>query len=138
MILVTVRVCLYVCLFLLFRARGVVRTEVPGDAKEDTSIPLLSKHIQTLKRKIRRFEERFEQEMNYKVRIIQNPGYTLYGQKYWDTPFFRTEKRHFQNSDNKDGNIIHVFKNLYLCSNSFESSFLFDSCLIHRDTVMLE
>ncbi len=71
--------------FLLFRARGVVRTEVPGDAKEDTSIPLLSKHIQTLKRKIRRFEERFEQEMNYKVRIIQNPGYTLYGQTYWDT-----------------------------------------------------
>jgi len=96
--------------FLLFRARGVVRTEVPGDAKEDTSIPLLSKHIQTLKRKIRRFEERFEQEMNYKVRIIQNPGYTLYGQKYWDTPFFRTEKSHFQNSGNKDGNIIDVFK----------------------------
>lgn len=61
--------------FLLFRARGVVRTEVPGDAKEATSIPLLSKHIQTLKRKIRRFEERFEQEMNYKVRIIKNLGY---------------------------------------------------------------
>uniref|UniRef100_A0A9J7Z9Y7 Family with sequence similarity 13 member C n=1 Tax=Cyprinus carpio carpio TaxID=630221 RepID=A0A9J7Z9Y7_CYPCA len=50
----------------LIMARGVVRTEVPGDAKEATSIPLLSKHIQTLKRKIRRFEERFEQEMNYK------------------------------------------------------------------------
>ncbi|KAF4106857.1 hypothetical protein G5714_012847 [Onychostoma macrolepis] len=47
-------------------ARGLVRTEVPGDAKEATSIPLLTKHIQTLKRKIRRFEERFEQEMNYK------------------------------------------------------------------------
>ncbi len=107
MILVVVR-C--VC-FLLFRARGVIRTEDPGDAKEATSIPLLTKHIQTLKRKIRRFEERFEQEMNYKVRIIKNPGYTLYRQKYWDTPFFRTEKRHFQNSGNKDGNIIPVFKN---------------------------
>ncbi len=104
MILVVVR-C--VC-FLLFRARGVIRTEDPGDAKEATSIPLLTKHIQTLKRKIRRFEERFEQEMNYKVRIIKNPGYTLYRQKYCDTPFFRTEKRHFQNSGNKDGNIIHV------------------------------
>uniref|UniRef100_A0A671RLI7 Family with sequence similarity 13 member C n=1 Tax=Sinocyclocheilus anshuiensis TaxID=1608454 RepID=A0A671RLI7_9TELE len=50
----------------LIMARGVVRTEVPGDAKEATSIPLLTKHIQTLKRKIRRFEERFEHEMNYK------------------------------------------------------------------------
>ncbi|XP_016392294.1 protein FAM13C [Sinocyclocheilus rhinocerous] len=50
----------------LIMARGVVRTEVPGDAKEATSIPLLTKHIQTLKRKIRKFDERFEHEMNYK------------------------------------------------------------------------
>ncbi|KAK7123032.1 hypothetical protein R3I94_019971 [Phoxinus phoxinus] len=50
----------------LIMARGVVRTEVHGDAKESTSIPLLTKHIQTLKRKIRKFEERFEQDMHYK------------------------------------------------------------------------
>ncbi|XP_055032127.1 protein FAM13C isoform X1 [Misgurnus anguillicaudatus] len=50
----------------LIMARGVVRTETPGDVKEATSITLLTKHIQTLKRKLRKFEERFEQEMNYK------------------------------------------------------------------------
>ncbi|XP_051968024.1 protein FAM13C-like [Xyrauchen texanus] len=50
----------------LFMAREVVRTEVSGDAKEVASIPLLTKHIQTLKRKMRKFEEHFEQEMNYK------------------------------------------------------------------------
>uniref|UniRef100_A0A8C1J312 Family with sequence similarity 13 member C n=1 Tax=Cyprinus carpio TaxID=7962 RepID=A0A8C1J312_CYPCA len=50
----------------LIMARGVVRTEVSGDAMEATSIPNLTKHIQTLKRKIRKFEERFEQEMKYK------------------------------------------------------------------------
>jgi len=60
---------LYLC-YLLSRARGVVRTEAHGDAKESTSISLLTKHIQTLKRKIRKFEERFEQDMNYKVRFI--------------------------------------------------------------------
>ncbi len=37
--------------------------------------------------------------------------YTLYRQNYWDTPFFRTEKMHFQICGNNDGNIIHVFKN---------------------------
>ncbi len=36
--------------------------------------------------------------------------HSLYGQKYWDTPFFRREKA-FPNCDNKDGNIIHVLKN---------------------------
>ncbi|XP_067285411.1 protein FAM13C isoform X2 [Pseudorasbora parva] len=50
----------------LIMARGVVRPENPGDTKEAASIPLLTKHIQTLKRKIRKFEERYEQEMNYK------------------------------------------------------------------------
>ncbi len=33
--------------------------------------------------------------------------HTLYRQKYWDTPLFRTEKC----TGNNDGNIIHVFKN---------------------------
>ncbi len=37
--------------------------------------------------------------------------HTLYGQKYCDTPFFRTETMHFQNCGNKDENIVHVFKN---------------------------
>ncbi|TSK14551.1 Protein FAM13C [Bagarius yarrelli] len=46
--------------------RGMVRPETSDDAKEASSIPLLTKHIQMLKRRIRKFEERFEQEMNYK------------------------------------------------------------------------
>uniref|UniRef100_A0AAR2K9B6 FAM13A-like domain-containing protein n=1 Tax=Pygocentrus nattereri TaxID=42514 RepID=A0AAR2K9B6_PYGNA len=46
--------------------RAVVRPVTADDAKDAPSIPLLTKHIQTLKRKIRKFEERFEQEMNYK------------------------------------------------------------------------
>ncbi len=35
--------------------------------------------------------------------------HSLYGQKYWDTPFFRREKA-LPNCGNKDGNIIHVLK----------------------------
>ncbi|XP_070708235.1 protein FAM13C-like [Pempheris klunzingeri] len=31
-----------------------------------SSVPFLSRHIQTLKKKVRRFEDQFEQEMNYK------------------------------------------------------------------------
>ncbi|KAL4640106.1 protein FAM13C [Arapaima gigas] len=46
-------------------ARGIDRNEPPGDTKDTLSIPLLTKHIQTLKRKIRKFEERFEQEKKY-------------------------------------------------------------------------
>ncbi len=37
--------------------------------------------------------------------------HTLYRQKYWDTPFFRTEKMHFQICGKQRWNIIHVFKN---------------------------
>ncbi|XP_064176083.1 protein FAM13C [Anguilla rostrata] len=47
-------------------ARGIVRTEPAGGAKDTLSIPLLTKHIQTVKRKIRKFEERFEQERKYR------------------------------------------------------------------------
>lgn len=54
-------------LTLSFRPRGMVRLEMSNDAKDTSSIALLTKHIQTLKKKIRKFEERFEQEMNYKV-----------------------------------------------------------------------
>ncbi|KAG5262453.1 hypothetical protein AALO_G00275300 [Alosa alosa] len=50
----------------LIMARGFARTETEEPVKDLPSIPLLTKHIQALKRKIRRFEERFEQEMNYK------------------------------------------------------------------------
>ncbi len=55
--------------------------------------------------------------------------HTLYRQKYWDTPFFRTEKctsksvatttctygyshfRHFQNCSNRDGNTVFKYMN---------------------------
>ncbi|XP_030631718.1 protein FAM13C [Chanos chanos] len=50
----------------LIMARGTARTADLEDVKDPPTIPLLTKHIQTLKRKIRKFEERFEQEMNYK------------------------------------------------------------------------
>ncbi|XP_061089133.1 protein FAM13C [Conger conger] len=47
-------------------ARGIVRTEPAEGAKDTLSIPLLTRHIQTVKRKIRKFEERFEQERKYR------------------------------------------------------------------------
>ncbi|KAG9346012.1 hypothetical protein JZ751_007827 [Albula glossodonta] len=47
-------------------ARGIDRTETTEVAKDTLSIPLLTKHIQTLKRRIRKFEERFEQERKYR------------------------------------------------------------------------
>ncbi|KAJ8365657.1 hypothetical protein SKAU_G00144880 [Synaphobranchus kaupii] len=47
-------------------ARGIVRTEPAEGAKDTLSIPLLTKHIQTVKRKIRKFEEKFEQERKYR------------------------------------------------------------------------
>ncbi|XP_071370737.1 protein FAM13C-like, partial [Centroberyx affinis] len=49
--------------YMLSRGRG--RAE---GAEEECppSIPLLTRHIQTLKKKVRKFEERFEHEMNYK------------------------------------------------------------------------
>ncbi|KAG7247295.1 hypothetical protein CRUP_001218, partial [Coryphaenoides rupestris] len=46
-------------------ARGRERTEGPAEASP-SSVPLLTRHISTLKKRVRRFEERFEQEMNYK------------------------------------------------------------------------
>uniref|UniRef100_A0A3B5AXE3 FAM13A-like domain-containing protein n=1 Tax=Stegastes partitus TaxID=144197 RepID=A0A3B5AXE3_9TELE len=41
------------------------RTEEPED-QCPPSIPFLTRHIQTLKKKVRRFEDQFEQETNYK------------------------------------------------------------------------
>uniref|UniRef100_A0A8C5UL39 Family with sequence similarity 13 member C n=1 Tax=Microcebus murinus TaxID=30608 RepID=A0A8C5UL39_MICMU len=38
-----------------------------GDGKETQTITQLTKHIQSLKRKIRKFEEKFEQEKKYRV-----------------------------------------------------------------------
>uniref|UniRef100_A0A8C2XJT2 FAM13A-like domain-containing protein n=1 Tax=Cyclopterus lumpus TaxID=8103 RepID=A0A8C2XJT2_CYCLU len=46
------------------RARD--RTEVPEDRECPSSIAFLTKQIQTLKKKVCRFEDQFEQEMNYK------------------------------------------------------------------------
>ncbi|KAG9267297.1 protein FAM13C [Astyanax mexicanus] len=54
------------CFQQLIMPRAVVRPGAADDAKDVPSIPLLTKHIQALKRKIRKFEERFEQEINYK------------------------------------------------------------------------
>ncbi|XP_074518688.1 protein FAM13C-like [Halichoeres trimaculatus] len=45
--------------------RGRDRSEAPED-ESPSSIPFLSRHIQTLKKRVRRFEDQFEQEMNYK------------------------------------------------------------------------
>ncbi|XP_020513187.2 protein FAM13C [Labrus bergylta] len=45
--------------------RGRERAEVVEDECPH-SIPFLGKHIQTLKKKVRRFEDQFEHEMNYK------------------------------------------------------------------------
>lgn len=42
------------------RSEGLMGDECPS------SIPFLSRQIQTLKKKVRRFEDQFEQEMNYK------------------------------------------------------------------------
>ncbi|XP_008046761.1 protein FAM13C-like [Carlito syrichta] len=41
-----------------------------GDGKEPQTITQLTKHIQSLKRKIRKFEEKFEQEKKYRVRNL--------------------------------------------------------------------
>ncbi|XP_029934299.1 protein FAM13C [Myripristis murdjan] len=49
--------------YILCRGRG--RTE-GSDEEAPPSIPLLTRHIQMLKKKVRKFDERFEQEMNYK------------------------------------------------------------------------
>lgn len=50
--------------FVFFRARSSVHTE-PDEAS--MSISMLNRHIHSLRKRIRRFEEHFEQERNYKV-----------------------------------------------------------------------
>ncbi|XP_069581265.1 protein FAM13A-like isoform X2 [Brachyistius frenatus] len=50
--------------FIQCRGRGG-RTEGPVD-ECPPSIPFLTRHIQTLKRRVRRFEDQFEQDVNYK------------------------------------------------------------------------
>ncbi|KAM6951583.1 protein FAM13C [Aplochiton taeniatus] len=47
-------------------SRSHERLDAPEEAKDAPSIPLLTRHINTVKKRIRKFEERFEQEMNYK------------------------------------------------------------------------
>ncbi|XP_031600450.2 protein FAM13C-like [Oreochromis aureus] len=37
-----------------------------SEGERPSSVPFLTRHIQTLKKKVRRFEDQFEQEMNYK------------------------------------------------------------------------
>ncbi|MEQ2275728.1 hypothetical protein XENORESO_007761 [Xenotaenia resolanae] len=50
--------------YILCRSLGE-RTEV-SEEECPTSIPFLTRHIQSLKKRVRRFEDQFEQEMNYK------------------------------------------------------------------------
>ncbi|XP_038133879.1 protein FAM13A-like isoform X1 [Cyprinodon tularosa] len=50
--------------YILCRSLGD-RNEVSED-ECPTSIPFLTRHIQSLKKRVRRFEDQFEQEMNYK------------------------------------------------------------------------
>ncbi|XP_031698005.1 serine/threonine-protein phosphatase 1 regulatory subunit 10-like [Anarrhichthys ocellatus] len=59
------------------RARD--RTEVSEDLECPLSIPFLTRQIQTLKKKVRRFEDQFEHEMNYKVNTAGTR--TLVGQE---------------------------------------------------------
>lgn len=44
------------------------RTQESEEDEFPSSIPFLTRHIQTLKKKVRRFEDHFELEMNYKVK----------------------------------------------------------------------
>ncbi|XP_032429821.1 protein FAM13C-like [Xiphophorus hellerii] len=50
--------------YMLCRSLGD-RTEASED-ESPASIPFLTRHIQSLKKRVRRFEDQFEQEMNYK------------------------------------------------------------------------
>uniref|UniRef100_W5MHV9 Family with sequence similarity 13 member C n=1 Tax=Lepisosteus oculatus TaxID=7918 RepID=W5MHV9_LEPOC len=52
--------------FIIYRSRGIVRTVPSEGSKEPLSVALLTKHIQNLKKKIKKFEERFEQERKYR------------------------------------------------------------------------
>ncbi|MGH0118573.1 UNVERIFIED_CONTAM: hypothetical protein FKN15_050082 [Acipenser sinensis] len=47
-------------------SRGIVRGDPPETAKEPVSVTLLTKHIQNVKKKIRKYEETFEQERKYR------------------------------------------------------------------------
>ena len=49
------------------RAHRSVRTQPEEGAKEQVSISSLNRHIHSLRKQIRLFEEQFEQEKNYKV-----------------------------------------------------------------------
>ncbi|KAJ8388228.1 hypothetical protein AAFF_G00135990 [Aldrovandia affinis] len=48
------------------KARSIARAELPESSTDTLSVTLLMKHIQALKRKIRRFEDRFERERKYR------------------------------------------------------------------------
>jgi len=49
------------------RAPRSVRTQPEEGAKVQVSISSLNKHIHSLRKQIRLFEEKFEEERNYKV-----------------------------------------------------------------------
>lgn len=62
--------------FSVSRARCSVHTE-PDDGS--VSISMLNRHIHTLRKRIRRFEEHFEQEKHYKVRKETRASQVLIG-----------------------------------------------------------
>ncbi|XP_033886138.3 protein FAM13C-like isoform X1 [Acipenser ruthenus] len=47
-------------------SRGIVRGDPPETVKEPVSVTLLTKHIQNVKKTIRKYEETFEQERKYR------------------------------------------------------------------------
>lgn len=51
----------------LSRCRGRERHAASEDCGGSSSVSFLTRHIQSLKKRVRRFEEQFEEEMKYKV-----------------------------------------------------------------------
>lgn len=76
-----------------------------GDGKETQTITQLTKHVQSLKRKIRKFEEKFEQEKKYRVRTLGFIAKMDYIRGVWIFFFLRTHfgrERFFFHCTSKD------------------------------------
>lgn len=60
----------------LSRCRG--RDRAAGSEERGcSSVSFLTRHIQSLKKRVRRFEEQFEEEMKYKVFLKELTAYSL-------------------------------------------------------------
>lgn len=60
----------------LSRCRGRDRQAASEDCG-GSSVSFLTRHIQSLKKRVRRFEEQFEEEMKYKVLLREAAGVSL-------------------------------------------------------------